>query len=57
MPKKINVKKLRDRLGLTQSQMAEHLGVHQGTVHKLEDGEMEPSKPVMKLLEQLAAQL
>lgn len=56
MPKKINVRKLRERLNMTQQELADKLGTHQSTVHKFEQGKMEPSKPVQKLLEAIAEQ-
>lgn len=53
MPKKINVMRLRAKLDLTQAEMADALGVHQTTIHRLELGK-QPSKPVQKLLERMA---
>lgn len=44
---------LRLRLGLTQSQMAEKLGITLSAVFKLESGENNMSKPVAMLAEKL----
>ena len=54
MAKKINVSALRKRLNLSQSALADKLGVDQGTVSRLENGRA-PSGPVQRLLEQMAA--
>ncbi len=48
------IKKLRQRLGLTQSELAERLGVDQATIHRWEKG-AKPSGPAEKLLQQIAA--
>lgn len=55
MSKKINLAKLRDRLNLSQAALADRLGVDQATVSRIETGAREPSKPVQRLLEQIAA--
>lgn len=55
MSKKINLAKLRDRLNLSQAALADRLGVDQATVSRIETGTREPSKPVQRLLEQIAA--
>jgi DNA-binding transcriptional regulator YiaG len=52
--KKLDVSRLRKRLNLSQAKLAIELGVNQSTVARLESGEMKPSRPVAKLLEQLA---
>lgn len=44
---------LRKRLNLTQSQMAEKLGITLSAVFKLESGENNMSKPVAMLAEKL----
>lgn len=54
MAKKIDMKRIRKNLHLTQWEMARKLGVHQSTVARIELGR-EPSKPVLMLLEQLAS--
>lgn len=54
MAKKLDIKRLRKRLGLTQQGLAERLGIDQGTVSRLEAGSA-PSKPVLLLLEMLNA--
>lgn len=54
MAKKIDVEKLRARLKLTQRDLADRLGIDQGTLSRIETGAREPSKPVQKLLEQIA---
>lgn len=48
------IKRLRERLGLTQAQMADRIGVNQSTVHRWEEGILPPNKPCEKLLQQLA---
>lgn len=50
------VEKIRKKLKLTQAAFGESLGVHQSTVHRMECGLMPISKPVLKLLEQIAAE-
>lgn len=46
------IKTTRMNRGLSQEAVAELIGVDQATVSRLERGELEPSKPVKKLLEQ-----
>lgn len=46
---------LRLKLNLTQTQMAERLGITLSAVYKLESGENNMSKPVAILCQQLAA--
>jgi DNA-binding transcriptional regulator YiaG len=53
---KINVEKLRKRLELTQTAFAALLGVNQSTIARIEAGIRPPSKPVLKLLEQIASE-
>lgn len=55
--KRYDLQKLRERLGLSQAEMAEKLGIHQTTVHRIEADGRKPSKPVQKLLEQMATQI
>lgn len=50
---KDELKSLRLKLGLTQSQMAEKLGITLSAVFKLESGKNNMSKPVAMLAEQL----
>jgi putative transcriptional regulator len=52
----IDVKALRERLGLSQSKFAVRIGVKQGTVSRWEHGHPVP-KPTMKLLAQIALSL
>lgn len=47
------VKKIRDRLGLTQEQLAQKLGVTQTAVSYWEDGKRKPRGPVVILLQSL----
>lgn len=54
---KDELKALRLRLGLTQSAMAEKLGVTLSAIWKLESGENNMSKPVAMLAQQLQAEL
>jgi DNA-binding transcriptional regulator YiaG len=50
------IKGLRQSLGLTQQQFAERLGLAtKGAVSLLESGDREPTGPLVKLLEMLAA--
>lgn len=53
---KDELKSLRIKLGLTQEQMADKLGVTRDAIAKYEAG-MNISKPVMMLAEQLQANL
>lgn len=48
---------LRQRLNLTQSQMAEKLGITLSAVFKLESGENNMSRPVAMLAEKLHADI
>jgi transcriptional regulator with XRE-family HTH domain len=52
----IDVKALRERLGLSQAQFADRIGVKQATVSRWESGQPVP-KPTMKLLAQMAISL
>lgn len=45
---------LRDKLGLTQAEMAEELGVRQQTVSEWETGRYEPRGASVKMLQHLA---
>lgn len=51
--KPINVAKLRERLGLTQEELAEMLGVHQVTISKWELGKRNISRMARKALERI----
>jgi len=44
------LKKLRERRGLTQQQLAERIGVHRVTVAKLETGALRPGVDVLEAL-------
>ena len=48
-----SITRLRKRLGLSQAEFADQLGLHQATVSRLEAG-YEPSKTVLLLLKHLA---
>ncbi len=50
---KDRVKRLRERLGLSQQELATRLGVHAATIHRWESGKSEPIKPYMEKLEAL----
>jgi len=50
MAKKNELKLLRRKLGLSQSQMAIRLGVDQATVSKIEAGRLKPSKTLSLLI-------
>jgi putative transcriptional regulator len=45
------IKALRARLGLTQAQMAERMGVALQTYQQWEHGRRKPRRPTLKLLE------
>jgi putative transcriptional regulator len=45
------IRAFRQRLGLTQTQMAERLGVHLRTYQQWEYGRRKPRRPTLKLLE------
>ena len=47
------VKRLRDRLGLTQQQLADRLGVTVGSVSRWELGKSGPIKPYLEKIEAL----
>lgn len=55
MSKLLNLKKLRSKLNLSQADMADRLGVDQATISRIERGLQPLSKPVTKLLEQIAS--
>ncbi len=48
------VRTLRRRLGLTQTQLAEQVGVHGNTVARWERGEVRVTEPMARLLRLLA---
>lgn len=50
---KNELKALRTKLGLTQTQIAEKLGITLSAVYKLESGENNMSKPVAMLCRQM----
>ncbi|MFC3072388.1 helix-turn-helix domain-containing protein [Shinella pollutisoli] len=54
MTSAIDIKSLRECRGWSQQELAEHLGVDQATVSRLERG-AEPSGPVAKLLRLISA--
>lgn len=53
MAKKIDLRKIRTRHGLSQVEMAERLGVNQATVSKIEAGKMDPNRTLAILLSYL----
>lgn len=53
MEKVIDIRELRDRLGLTQQDFAARLGVSVQSVHRWETGKAKPSRIVCKLIELL----
>lgn len=55
--KVMEVKQLREKLGLTQEQLAHRLGVTVKTVNRWEMGRAKPSPLATKLLNQLSEQL
>lgn len=50
MDKPINVKQIRRRLGLTQAQFGDLVGVDQSTVSNWEKGETTPRGPAVKMI-------
>jgi len=54
MTKEIDVKKMRQRLGLTQDEFAVKLGVAPFTVRRWESGKTKPSRMAQKLLLEIA---
>lgn len=50
--RKTVIRRLRGEM--SQQEMAERLGVDQATISRFETGKQTPSKPVLKLLEQIA---
>ncbi len=55
MSTKINVKELRERLKMTQVELATEVGVDQSTVSLWETSNTTPRGPALKLLAMLAA--
>ena len=51
---KDELKSLRTKLGLTQAQMAERLGISHSAIVKLESGKNNMSRPVAMLCQQMA---
>jgi len=51
-----NVRAWRQRLGLTQQQAAEALGVSTRAIQAYERGDYEPGKPVVRLMEMVERQ-
>ncbi len=49
----MNIKALRDKLGLTQLQMAVKLKVDTGTISRWERGEAKPHKAILRRIERL----
>jgi DNA-binding XRE family transcriptional regulator len=47
---KIGLKEHRKELGLTQAEVAQHLGLKRQTYHNYEKGKREPSIETMKLM-------
>jgi DNA-binding transcriptional regulator YiaG len=55
MKNEINVRKLREDLGMTQAQLAAEVGVDQSTVSLWETTETKPRGPALKLLAMIEA--
>ncbi|TAA48937.1 DNA-binding transcriptional regulator [Shinella sp. JR1-6] len=53
MENEIDIKELRASLGVTQSQLAEALGLDQSTISNWENGHQNPRGPAKKLLKSL----
>ena len=48
-------RRIRERLGLTQVEMAEQLGIHSNSLARLERGERAISEPIARLVTLLAS--
>jgi putative transcriptional regulator len=55
MEQAINVKSIREDLGLTQAQFGALVGVDQSTVSNWEKGETKPRGPALKMIETVRA--
>lgn len=53
MTEELDVKSFRERLKVTQAQLAAQLGVDQGTVSNWETGKTSPNGPARRLMEQM----
>lgn len=53
MEPRIDIRHLRQQLGLSFDDLARKLGVHRTTVNRWENGKSEPTGPAMKLLRAL----
>lgn len=51
MEQQIDVRNIRESLGLTQAQFGELVGVDQSTVSNWENGETRPRGPAIKMIE------
>lgn len=49
-PKKINIKKLRERIGMSQPEFAASFGISLGTLRHWERGDRSPQGPALVLL-------
>ena len=47
MPARVDVRGMRDRMGLSQIQLADKLGIHERTVRRWEEGRIHPSPMAM----------
>jgi DNA-binding transcriptional regulator YiaG len=54
---KDEVKAIREKLGWTQAELAENLGVNQSAVAHWEAGNRNPAGPVVRLLKMLVAKI
>jgi len=54
MANDIDIKALREQLGLTQAGLADRIGVDQGTVSNWEKGKTKPSGPARRIMASLA---
>lgn len=50
MEREINIKELRSSLGVTQSELADALGLDQSTISNWENGHQKPRGPARKML-------
>lgn len=53
MPRRFDVKALRDVMGISQTDLADRLGVHQRTIQRWENAEVDPSPLAVRRLREL----
>lgn len=53
MPKRFDVKGLRDRMGISQVDLADRMGIHPRTIQRWENAEADPSPMATRLLQDI----